>query len=277
MKIKFARVRGERIAFQSGATSDYLAILSPLGACQWVCLSTPMGRWGWRWCNTGIRWPFAQCILVKTYLNSCTYFGCGWCKNVWLHGVNCSPKKASSDNTLPTNTLSGVGLLLCNCNECSCMIGWGGNGPKAFLCPTWNLLVSTICIITAACVGGRGTVMVILIWTSFPSHSSIDSYRGYIYPLFMTKTWMKGCESVHVCCVCSIVYHGSSPCFSTQFGGEGDSNWNWSWDHQLMCGCDGGQKPQGDWERRGVEDYPLCGRLHQRWGEARGCACQETG
>lgn len=34
MKIKFARVRGERIAFQSGATSDYLAILSPLGACQ---------------------------------------------------------------------------------------------------------------------------------------------------------------------------------------------------------------------------------------------------
>ena len=162
--------------------------------------------------------------------------------------------------------------------------GGGGKGTKAFLCPTWNLLVSTICIIAAACVGMGVTVMAITVWTSFPLHSSIDnqyprkySYRGYMYLLFVTKTWMKGWGWVHVCCVCSIVYYSSFLYSSTQFGGEGDSDWNWSWDHQLVCGCDGGQEPQGDWERWGVEDYPLCGCLHQRWGEARGGACQETG
>ena len=34
--------------------------------------------------------------------------------------------------------------------------GGGGRGTKAFLCLTWNLLVSTICIIPAACVGMGG-------------------------------------------------------------------------------------------------------------------------
>ena len=91
------------------------------------------------------------------------------------------------------------------------MIGRGrgrGRGTKAFLCPTWNLLVSTICIIPAACVGMGGNCygdnclnkfpITFFYWQSIPT--SIATEGTCTYCSWPKHGWRAGDESMFAVC-----------------------------------------------------------------------------